>query len=129
MRAKLTPATSLLGLSTVLVLLACAQVHAQAADMKFQVFLLWGTDESKPPEGKAYKPVDPEIKKKLKDLPLKWANWFEVNQVTFTVAPAGGNEVPISEKCKVILKHLAGSEVEVSLVGKGKEVVKRKQSL
>jgi len=121
MRAKLTAATGLLWVSTALVLLACAEIRMQAADMKFQAFLLWGTDDNKPPEGKAYKPVDPEISKKLKDLPLKWAHWFEVNQVA--------KEVPIGEKCQLNVKQLAGPEVEVSLVGKGKEVVKRKQSL
>jgi|CZKM01.1.fsa_nt_gi hypothetical protein len=129
MRAKLTPASGLLWVSTALVLLACAEIRMQAADMKFQAFLLWGTDDNKPPEGKAYKPVDPEISKKLKDLPLKWAHWFEVNQVAFAVSPGATKEVPISEKCQLNVKQLAGPEVEVSLVGKGKEVVKRKQSL
>jgi len=129
MRAKLIPATRLLWFSTALVLLAGAEIRAQAADMKFQACLLWGTDESKPPEGKAYKPVDPEISQKLKDLPLKWAHWFEVNRVDFAVPQGATKDVPISEKCQVSVKKLAGSEVEVSLVGKGKEVVKRKQSL
>ena len=129
MRAKLTPATNFLWFSTALVLLACAGIRAQAADIKFQASLLWGTDDSKPPEGKAYKPVDPEIRQKLKDLPLKWAHWFEVNRVDFAVPPGAIKEVPVSEKCQINVKKLAGSEVEVSLVGKGKEVVKRKQSL
>ena len=129
MRAKLIPATRLLWFSTALVLLACAEIHAQAADLKFQAYLLWGTDDSKSPEGKAYKPVDPEVSQKLKDLPLKWAHWFEVNRVDFAVPPGATKEVPVSEKCKLIVKRLAGSELEVSLLGKGKEVVKRKQSL
>ena len=97
--------------------------------MKFQAFLLWGTDDSKPPEGKAYRPVSPEISQKLKDLPLKWAHWFEVNRVDFAVPAGATKEVPVSEKCKLIVKRLADSELEVSLVGKGKEVVKRKQLL
>jgi hypothetical protein len=129
MRAKLIPATRLLWFSTALVLLFCAETRAQAADMKFQAFLLWGTDDSKPPEGKAYKPVDPEVSRKLKDLPLKWAHWFEVNRANFAVPQGATKEVPMSEKCQVNVKQLAGSEVEVSLVGKGKEVVKRTQSL
>ena len=97
--------------------------------MKFQASLLWGTDDSKPPQGKVYKLVGPEIRQKLKDLPLKWAYWFEVNRVDFAVPPGAAKEVPMSEKCQVSVKQLAGSEVEVSLVGKGKEVVKGKQSL
>ena len=37
--------------------------------------------------------------------------------------------MPISEKCKLILARVVGHELEVTLIGKGKEVVKRKQSL
>ena len=116
-------------MSLALVLPACGELDAQAAEMKFQAFLLWGTEDSKPPEGKAYKPVNPEISQKLKDLPLKWAHWFEVRRVDFAVPPGGVKEAPMSEKCQVNVKQLAGSEVEVCLVGKGKEVVKHKQSL
>ena len=129
MRAHLIPVTRLLGLLPVLVLLAGAELRAQAADEKLQAFLLWGTDESKPPEGKTYKPVEPDIGRKLKELPLKWTHWFEVRHVDFAVAPGTTKEVPVSEKCQVNVKRLAGAEVEVSLIGKGKEVVKRKQSL
>ena len=38
-------------------------------------------------------------------------------------------EVPISEKCRLNVKGITGPEVEVTLIGKGKEVVRRKQSL
>ena len=82
-------------------LLACAEFRAQAAELKLQSFLLWGTDDTKPPEGKAYKPVEPDIMRKLKDLPLKWTNWFEVNRKDFAVAPGALKEVPVSEKCQV----------------------------
>jgi hypothetical protein len=129
MRAKLIPTTGLVWFSTALVLLACGELRGQAADMKFQAFLLWGTDDSKPPEGKTYKPVDSDVSQKLKELPLKWAHWFEVNRKAFAVKQGAINEVPISEQCQVNVKKLDGSEVEVALIGKGKEVVKRKQSL
>src|ERR1035437_2818695 len=129
MRAKLISATGLLCFSTALALLTGGELRAQAADMKFQAFLLWGTDDSKPPEGKTYKPVTAEIRQKLKELPLKWANWFEVNRKDFAVPQGAVSEVAMSEKCQVNVKKLAGSEVEVSLIGKGKEVMKRKQSL
>ena len=129
MRAKLIPATRLLWLSTALALLVGAELRAHAADMQYQAALLWGTDDSKPPQDKAYKPVSPEIRQKLKDLPLKWAHWFEVTRVDFAVPQGTTKEVPMSDKCQVNVKQMAGAEVEVSLVGKGKEVVKRKQSL
>jgi len=129
MKAKLIPATSLLWLSAVLALLAGGELRAEAADTKFQAYLLWGTDDTKPPEGKSYKPVTADIKQKLKELPLKWANWFEVNRKDFAVSQNAANEVTMSEKCQLNVKKLAGSNVEVSLIGKGKEVVTRKQSL
>jgi hypothetical protein len=97
--------------------------------MKLQAFLVWGTDDVKPPEGKAYKPVGPEIRLKLKDLPLKWTNWFEVNRKDFSLAQGETKEVPMSEKCKLNLTRFIHHEVEITLIGKGKEVVKRKQSL
>ena len=129
MRAKLIPATGVFWFSMAVVLLACGEVGARAADMKLQAFLLWGTDDSKPPEGKTYQAVEPDIRQKLKDLPLKWTNWYEVKRVAFTVPPGTVKEAPMSEKCQVNVKKLGGQDVEVSLIGKGKEVVKRKQSL
>jgi hypothetical protein len=129
MRAKVNPVTGLLWFATAVALLAGGELRAYAADMKFQAYLLWGTDDSKPPEGKTYKPVTAEIKQKLKELPLKWTNWFEVNQKDFTVPQGAVSLVNISEKCQLNVKKLAGAEVEVSLIGKGKEVVKRKQAL
>jgi hypothetical protein len=129
MRAKLIPVTGLGWFISGLMLLACGEFSAQAADMKLQAFLLWGTDDSKPPEGKAYKPVDPDIRQKLAELPLKWTNWFEVNRKDFAVPPGAIKEVPMSEKCQVNVRKISGPEVEVSLIGKGKEVVKRKQAL
>jgi hypothetical protein len=129
MRAKLIPGTGLGWFSMAVALLACAQVHALADDLKLQAFLLWGTDDVKPPEGKDYKPVDLEVRQKLKDLPLKWTNWFEVNRKDF-VAPQGTmKEVSMSAKCQLHVRKFIGPEMEVTLIGKGKEVVKRKQSL
>jgi hypothetical protein len=128
MRAKRIPATTLGWVSTALVLLSSAGFGAQAAEMKLQAFLLWGTDDSKPPEGKNYQPASAEIRQKLRDLPLKWTNWFEVRHVSFAVAQGVSKEVEISPKCQVHLKN-AGPEIEVSLIGKGKEVMKRRQPL
>jgi hypothetical protein len=129
MRAKLIPATGRVWFPLALALLTVAGFGAQAADMKLQAFLLWGTDDSKPPEGKAYQPVNPDIRQKLKDLPLKWTNWFEVKHVDFEVTQGATKEVTMSAKCQLNVSKLAGPELEVSLIGKGKEVVKRKQPL
>ncbi len=128
MKANLIRARSVLWFSTVL-LLACGGYRAQAADMKLQAHLLWGTDDSKPPEGKAYKAVEGDIQKKLKDLPLKWTHWFEVNRLAFAVPSGVTKEASVSEKCQLRVKQLSDTEIEVTLIGKGKVVVKRRQSL
>jgi hypothetical protein len=129
MITKPISATTRVWFSLALALLTVAAVGAQAAEMKLQAFLLWGTDDSKPPEGKAYQPVNADIRQKLKDLPLKWTNWFEVKRVECEVAEGASKEVTVSDKCQLNVSKLAGSELEVTLIGKGKEVVKRKQSL
>ena len=129
MSAKHIPAARLAWFAAALMLLVGAGFSAPAADMKLQAFLLWGTDDSKPPEGKTYQPASPEIRQKLKDLPLKWTNWFEVRRVDCTVPQGVTKEVVMSEKCQVKVSKLAGHEVEVSLIGKGKEVMKQKQAL
>jgi hypothetical protein len=129
MRANLIRATSLLWVATLAAVVAGGELRAQAADWKLQAYLLWGTDDRQPPAGKNYKTVDLEVRQKLKDLPLKWTNWFEVNRVAFVLPQGGAKEVPISEKCQVNMKRLGHSETEVALIGKGKEVVKRTQAL
>ena len=101
--------------------------NAQAADLKFQVQLVWATDDSHPPAGKDYKPVDPAIKGKLRA--LKWKNYFEVKHIDFTVVPGSEKRVAISEKCELNVKSLTGANVEVVLFGKGKEVARVKQAL
>ena len=104
----------------------------QAGDMKLQATLVWGTDDAKPPPGKNYKPVEAEILKKLQqDLPLKWKNYFEVSRTNFIAPPKMPKQVAISGKCGLDIQNLgtSNSEVEVVLIGKGKEVVRRKQAL
>ena len=108
---------------------ALTPLVAQAAELKLQTQLVWGTDDSKPPEGKEYKPVEPAIQKKLKELPLKWKNYFEVKRTDFSVTPTVAKKVPLSEKCELNILNQANSTFEVSLIGKGKEVVKRTQAL
>jgi len=129
MRAKWISVTGAVGLALAVALLAGGQSGAQGAEMKLQAFLLWGTDDSKPPEGKTYKPAQLDIREKLKDLPLKWTNWFEVRHKDFTVLQGAAAHVPVSEKCELNVTRGTGSEVEVCLIGRGKEVVRRKQSL
>jgi hypothetical protein len=108
-------------------LLACAGLYAQSPALKFQVQLVWATDDAKPPAGKDYKPVDPVLRKQIKA--LKWKNYFEVRHIDFSVVPGTTKKVAISEKCELDVKDLGNNNVEVALFGKGKEVARVKQAL
>lgn len=125
MRLKLTSAALVVWFSS-LVLLPLGETPALAADarMKFEVQLIWGTNDPKSPDPK-HKPVDSEINKRLKKLPLKWTNYFEVNRQGFEVPAAGPAHADISDKCSVEVKKLQDSTVEVSFIGKGKPIEKR----
>lgn len=129
MRPIVISTASLAWLSLALTLLAGGAFPAHAAEMKLKGFLLWGTDDAKPPADKKYEPAPPEIRQKLKELPLKWTNWFEVKQVDFPVPQGALKEVVVSEKCQLKVRQLPGPELEVAVIGQGKEVVKRKQAL
>ena len=102
----------------------CAQA---AEEMKIRAILVWGTDEPKPPPGKNYLPLDPEICKRLRA--LKWKNYFEVKHVDFTASASGQKNIPVSEKCSLDVRALTDSQVEVTLIGKGKAVTTVKGAL
>ncbi len=101
---------------------------ALAGEAKFEALLIWATNDSKSPDPK-HKPVEADIEKKLAELPLKWKHYFEVNRKTFEVARNSSDKVTLSEKCSLEVKDMDGKKVEVSLVGKGEQVLKRTQPL
>jgi len=101
---------------------------AGSSEMKYEAQLIWATNDKKSPNPK-HKPVEPEVKKKLGELPLKWDNYFEVNCKQVSVAEGAKTKLPMSEKCALEVKHIDGDKVEVSLIGKGEAVLKRTQAL
>jgi hypothetical protein len=103
-------------------------VLAADAKMKLQAQLIWGTNDDRSPDPK-HKPVEPAVKKKLEELPLKWTNYFEVSRKDFEVNAGARNKVALSEKCEVEVANVGSSKVEVSLYGNGKQVWKRTQPL
>ena len=100
---------------------------AAAEEMKIRALLVWGTDEAQPPAGKNYQPLDPEIRKRLRA--LKWKNYFEVRRIDFTASTTAQKNVPVSDKCSLDVRALANSQVEVTLIGKGKVVTTVKGAL
>lgn len=123
MTSRFFPSTLL----TFLVLVGGTALCAQAADLKFQIQLVWATDDAKPPAGKDYKPLEAGIRRQIKA--LKWKNYFEVKRIDFTLPPGEAKKVAISDKCALDIKDLGHSKVEVILYGKGKEVARVKQAL
>ncbi len=126
MRPKLT--AHLAWLSIALVWFGCLPTQARGADLKLEAQLLWGTDDAKSPNP-AHKPVSPDIKKKLAQLPLKWSNYFEVSRKTIEATPGATKRVSLSEACELEIKNLDGSKIEVTHFGKGRRVGTQTQVL
>jgi len=101
---------------------------AQTNGLKFEAQLIWATNDKQSPNPK-HKEVEPEIRRKLGELPLKWANYFEVNRNQFHVAKGATTKVSMSEKCGIEVRDIDGKKVEVSLISKGETVWKRLQPL
>ncbi len=101
---------------------------AVAADSKLEAQLVWGTNDKDSPNPN-HKPVDAKVRERLQQLPLKFTNYFLVNQKTFTLPATGSQRVQLSHKCDIEVKKQSEDEVEVSVIGKGAQVVKRRQPL
>ena len=129
MTSKPFAATALVWLSTALAFQGTTARAAPAPDLHLQAQLIWAADSDKPPEGKNYQPVEGAIAKKLKELPLKWKNYFEVSRTNFVVAPSAIRKVAVSEKCQLEVRSQGDSSLEVQLIGKTKQILKRTQSL
>jgi len=129
MKYLITPALRLGCIALVVSLFGLGVVRVQAAELKFEAQLIWGTNDKKSPNPK-HKPVQPEIRKKMEELPLKWSNYFEVNRKKFSVPETGSTKVVMSEKCSIEVKDVEGKKVEVSLYDKsGELILKRTQPL
>ena len=109
-------------------LLAFACVAAQEKALKYDAALIWATDLAKSPNPN-HKPVPPEIRRKLSELPLKWKHFFVVTNVTFSITLQGSKEVVMSDRCRIRVADLGKNQVEVSLIGQGQRVLKRTQPL
>jgi hypothetical protein len=115
-------------IAAILILLALTGAHAFAGDMKLEAQLIWGTNDEKPSDPNL-KPVAPEVERKLKKLPFKWKNYFEVTRKEFVVSKNGSDAVVLSKDCEITVRNPEGDTLEVTLVGKGKTVGKITQSL
>jgi hypothetical protein len=106
----------------------CLGLSARAKEIKFESLLVWATNAETSPDPN-HKPVDAEVRKKLGELPLKWARYFEVNRKPFSLSKGGSKEITLSDECKIDVREVNEKDFEVSLIGKGKPVLKRSQPL
>lgn len=102
-------------------------LHAAPGDLKFEAQLIWGTDKAAP-KSKDIKDPDPKILEKLKGV-FKWKNYYEIDHKDLTVPKTGRSKVKMSSKCELEIAWLAENKVEVVLIGEGKPVLTKKQSI
>lgn len=94
---------------------------AVAADRKMEARLIWGTNEDKSPDP-SHKPLDGELAKKLRDMPLKWKNYFEIKRQVFAINDQRYTNIVMSKQCSIEVKDKGGNNVTVKLYGEGKQV-------
>lgn len=111
-----------------LLLLMFTLPNARAAEMKLEAQLIWGTNDEKSPDPQ-HKAVDAAVEKKLRHLPFRWKNYFEVTRKTLNVNKDASEKITLSKECDLEVKNLGNNQLEVSLYGKGKLVSRIKQKL
>lgn len=101
-----------------LVLLA-APVHA--ADLKIEARLIWAANEQ--PETMKFESVDPELADKLHRT-FKWKNYYEITNKTASIPVHHSADLRMSDSCTIRIRNMGASRLEVSCIGKGKQVHK-----
>ncbi len=106
-------------------LLAVATV--KAADLKLEAKLIWGSNE---PTNKVQHTVvkDPKLSADLHRI-FKWNNYYEINTKEVSIAHNKTGTLQMSDKCKLDVKNLGSNRIEVSCIGKGKQVSHGEHSL
>jgi hypothetical protein len=121
-------AARLMFLATACLLMTGLGARVQAGEMKLEAQLIWGTNDEKSPDPK-HKAVDSKVEKKLKKLPFKWQNYFEVNRQKFSVPEGETKKVVLSKDCEIKVRNAGNNTVELQIFGKGACVGKISQSL
>lgn len=104
-----------------------AQMPAQAAEIKMEIRLIWGSNEAKSPNPK-HKPVDAETAKKLGKV-FKWKHYFDVKKLNETIPNRGTKRIHVSEKSEIEITEMEGPKIEVKQYGEGKLISKSVKQL
>jgi len=105
-----------------------APAGALGGEMKLEAVLVWATNDPKPADSDL-KPITADIAKKMNCLPFKYTNYFEVDRKKLQLKQGGTQKVSMSKDCKITVKSLADSKVELTLIGQGQPVGKITQEL
>lgn len=94
--------------------------------VKYRAQLVWGTNGQQP--DRPLKAVSPELREFLGRV-FKWRDYWEVSVKTAEIPAHGMAALDMSEECRLEIRRLESHEVEVQLVGKGRQVFKQRQKL
>ena len=100
----------------ILATIVSAGVAANAADLKVEATLVWGSNSSNSVNHKA---LDAKRSKDLGRI-FKWKQYYEITNCVATVAANATVSLHMSPQCELKVKNLDSSHVEVSWYGGGK---------
>jgi hypothetical protein len=93
----------------------------------FHAQLIRGTDQVQPPE-RTWRPVGPKLSQKLCPK-FRWKFYWEVNRQTLSVPSGKATRIRLSPEREIEIDLSAGSESEIRLYTRGRQVRKSRQSL
>ena len=107
------------GVALLLALVFACPVPLQAANLKMEAKLVWGSNEP----SKDHKPVDAAVAEKLQAC-FKWKYYYVMNTVVADVPNRETRKLKISDPCTIEITELEGPKIEVKVIGKGVPVSK-----
>lgn len=96
-------------------------VAAQAADLKLEAKLVWGTNDDK--GDTACKETDNDLASKLHGM-FKWKNYYDITNRTAAIALNKSCDLKMSDRCTLQIKNLGNSRIEINCIGQGKQACK-----
>lgn len=123
----LNQSSRLLAFLVALFALAMVSQNALAANLKLEIYLIWGSNDDKLPDPK-YKRLENELSKKLQKI-FKWKHYFEISKQQAEVPSRSTKKIKVSDKCDIEITEMEGPRVEVKLYGEGKLINRTIKSL
>jgi len=96
-------------------------LSVHASDLKVEAWLIWGANDGR--ETVKFEPAGQDLADKLHRM-FKWQNYYEITNKTASIPIYQSRDLRMSAQCTIRVKNLGSSRVEVSCIGKGKQVHK-----